>query len=90
VSTTEFDAECPHCGKLQELHTSVTDPDAVPTPGSISFCFTCGGISAYDEDLRLVHLTLDQMEEIDKSIELQNITRAWLQVRGKRDTDVVP
>jgi len=83
VSTTELDAHCPHCGKLQELHTSIGRP-ATPGPGDISFCFSCGGISTYNEDLQLVHLTLDQMEEMDKSIELQKLTQAWLQVKEEK------
>jgi hypothetical protein len=84
VTTTEFNTHCPHCGKLNECHTSVSDPDAIPGPGDMSFCFTCGGIAVYDEDLQLTHLTLEQMEEVDKSTTLQKMTKAWLQVKELR------
>jgi len=39
----------------------------------------------YDGDLQLVHLTPEQIEEVDKSTDLQKITQAWLQVRENKE-----
>jgi hypothetical protein len=51
---------CPHCKRKNHFHSNVDG--ASPLPGDFSICWDCKGIATYDEDLHLVHLTLEQME----------------------------
>jgi hypothetical protein len=38
---TEPSMECPHCGKVNDAVTCVTEPGATPDEGDISLCATC-------------------------------------------------
>lgn len=54
---------CPGCGTENDMATSATGADK-PHPGSISVCFRCGHISAFDEALRLRNLTDQEMHDV--------------------------
>lgn len=45
-----LDRTCPHCGKRNDGHTAIDGEPAVPKPGDVSLCFTCGGLGIYTED----------------------------------------
>lgn len=49
---TAFDATCPYCGVVQEVHTSFAG--ATPKEGDIMICIDCVNVGQYDAELRLV------------------------------------
>jgi hypothetical protein len=69
--THELLATCPYCF---EEHALVSNKDGLfPTPGDFSICWVCASVSAYDEDLNLVHLTEEQIETVNRDDEIRTI-----------------
>ena len=61
----EFDIDCPHCGRIREVHTGTGDAQGtVPKPGDVSVCFNCLGTSVFDEQLKLRLPTQQEAKEI--------------------------
>jgi hypothetical protein len=42
-------AQCPHCGDLQDAASGLEVP--TPSPGDMSVCGKCGGVSTYQKDM---------------------------------------
>lgn len=40
--------ECPHCGRVNTHHATANPVE--PSPGDLSLCWKCGGISVFTED----------------------------------------
>lgn len=77
---TEFEAACPHCGRMQEVHLG---PDsASPTPGDLSICWKCTGVSQYTETLDLQELPADRAIELMANPEVQKMLRLMRSVKG--------
>jgi len=79
---TEFEAACPHCGQTQEVHLG---PDgARPTPGDLSICWKCTGISQYTETLDLQELPADRAIELMANPSLQKMLALMRSAKGVR------
>lgn len=57
------ESRCLSCGKKLDGCTSVAC-DAMPSPGDVTICITCGHIMAFGDDLTLRELTDAEMYEI--------------------------
>lgn len=70
-----IDNSCPYCQYKTDAAAAV-DGDSGPSPGDISICWSCLGVSSFDRDLKLVktdtsHLGKSQrlyIEDIQKKI----------------------
>jgi hypothetical protein len=51
-ATRTISSPCPHCGKSLD---GATDPTggAVPSPGDLTLCVYCAGVSIFGEDMQL-------------------------------------
>lgn len=81
---TEFDAACPHCGRVNELHT---DPDAdsrSPEPGDISICWNCAGIAQYTETLSMQLIPEEQHAEIMLNPQLRKMLAIVRRAQAER------
>lgn len=56
-------SNCPDCSRSVNGALPVGD-NAPPQPGDIALCAYCGGLSLYDNDLRLRQPTIDEMDEL--------------------------
>lgn len=43
---------CPYCGRFNESHINMDDPNARPVKGDISVCLYCARVSVYTFSLR--------------------------------------
>src|SRR5205823_135015 len=46
--TTERITHCPHCARLNDLHSGA--PGTEPKPGDVGICWGCGGLLVFTED----------------------------------------
>jgi uncharacterized Zn finger protein len=77
--TMQMDMTCPYCGKKNELHDSVTDPGARPSPGDVSMCITCGSWGVFTEcDIRKP--TPHELDDIANTPECRRASAAWQRV----------
>jgi hypothetical protein len=84
-NSTEFDTECLFCGTVQELHASMEG--AIPKPGDLSICFSCGYVAAYGDDVtRLVPLTPEQQLFTESNDQFRAMMFA-LRVMKNREAD---
>lgn len=80
------DLTCPRCGYHMDTSSSVMDDGAVPRPGDVTICMNCGGLLAFDEDLRVqlpedevdiyLSATPDQLEQIKRM-------QSYIKARGR-------
>jgi hypothetical protein len=75
---------CTGCGKELDMTASVGG-DHPPEEGSITICFTCGHIMAFDGNLRLRDLTDKEIVAVagDKRVLAVQHARAIYSQRGK-------
>ena len=73
------DSKCPHCDYPNTGAMGI-DHDDKPSPGDASICIECGGISVFDQNLRLIKATSDQYNAI-----MQNpvVQRARSEILGR-------
>ena len=65
MKTTRLAPEpCLSCGALLDAASNLEDRK--PKPGSVSFCLYCKHIAAYDNQLKLRELTIDELIEVAK------------------------
>lgn len=57
--------KCPGCGYEVDTHTSANDPSETPSPNDISICLGCGTFNKFNEDLKLVPFTEEDLESTD-------------------------
>lgn len=62
MRSTAFDASCPYCGVVQEVHTSFAG--ATPKEGDIMICFDCVNVGQYDAELRLTKPSDELLKKI--------------------------
>lgn len=60
---------CGHCG-VQLEHASGA-PGEVPTPGCLTICTRCGGVSAFDEQMRPQRMTDEQYAALPEELRAQ-------------------
>jgi hypothetical protein len=58
------DTTCPYCGRTNDLHREVKQEGVGPSPGDVSVCFGCVGVSVYDENLALRIPTDEEFAEV--------------------------
>lgn len=67
-------SKCPNCGyKLDACTATKPGPDVRPSPGDASVCYRCGEILVFDERLRIVRPTPQQLAELRASKKLWRI-----------------
>ena len=82
----DYSHHCPYCGKHHNASTMVNDdPDRVPEPGMVGFCFECGEFSMVTEDRTQRRLTVDEHMEIWADPDIRKVRAAWLIVKGQID-----
>ena len=51
-STPTPEVACPFCGHLLDMAMcSPSTPEATPSPGDLSLCINCGGLTIFTEDM---------------------------------------
>lgn len=55
----EFDAECPHCGTLNQVHGH--ESGEMPSPDDWTICWTCLGPGVYTEGLAVRKMTAEEL-----------------------------
>lgn len=76
---------CPNCGKVNDGHTSPTDPDATPGDGDISMCLYCGYLGIYvvtDSTLSLRSPTAEESIELANNLKVQMVEQGRLRIMG--------
>jgi hypothetical protein len=56
-------SKCLNCGRVHDACTGI-DGAVTPHPGDVTICLMCGHIMSYDDDLRLVQLTAEQINMV--------------------------
>lgn len=80
TATSEFDHDCPWCGKHNELASNVTS-ESPPSPGDVSICIECANWSVFDDDMMSRKVAEDDPMMADPKIKI--ITLAVQQLREK-------
>jgi hypothetical protein len=71
---------CPHCGKFNDCHTCVSEPNAVPSDGDCTMCIGCGKWSTFENgDFRLP--TMEEWGIIIRSPDCRRAERAWQRMK---------
>lgn len=76
--------ECPACGYVMDCVTVAEGEDAIPRPGDISMCLSCGAFLNFDRDL-YYQLANEQELKEDLSPGQMSImlrARAFIRARG--------
>lgn len=63
--------QCPKCGYKMDTHTSANDPSETPSPNDISICLNCGTFNKFNEDLKLVEFTQEDLENTDSELRVE-------------------
>lgn len=71
---------CPHCAKVFDAHTHVSEPDVRPQPGDLSVCLYCAQPMYYDQQGLLRAATRDYLEDAGPEI-CQQILRVQRAIR---------
>lgn len=72
---------CPHCGKVNDAQTCITEPGASPEKGDVSLCFTCAGVAVFTGEGMTVRLPTD--EEAAEFAADGRITGAQAMIRAR-------
>jgi hypothetical protein len=59
--------KCPRCGYEIDAHSNA-DSEATPKANDVSICLKCAGFNKFDENLKLVEFTAEDMENTDPSL----------------------
>lgn len=66
-TTTEVPSSpCGHCGRSNELSSG--EKGHVPAPGHLAICAGCAGVNRYDEELRLVRVSEEELAMLPEDI----------------------
>jgi hypothetical protein len=76
---------CPHCGYEVDSHTTVSSEQTLPEKDDLSVCFHCANFLKYDQDLKLVPFTEEDISKTDtETLEvLKNIAERVKEHRKK-------
>jgi len=58
--------ECPNCKSSIDMHTEVNGEESTPVKGDLSICFKCATLLTFTEDMKLVPMTPEELEAIEK------------------------
>jgi hypothetical protein len=72
---------CGHCGK--ELDAASAAPGERPEPGCYSICTACGGLSRFDDEMRLVRVSDEELAEMPEYFQAQAQEMKALILQGK-------
>lgn len=72
---------CGHCGK--ELDAASGAPGEVPRPGCFSVCTACGGINRFDDQMRLVRVSDEELAALPAEFQSQMQEMKAFLVQGK-------
>lgn len=88
-SAQHKETSCPGCGAGLDASTD-SDGDALPSPGDLSVCAYCTAFLAYEEDLALRLLTLEEITELpdETRIQLQRLRKFF--TKHRRGLEVTP
>jgi hypothetical protein len=65
--TTRLDDDnCPKCG--YNLSAATSDVGATPEPGDYSICIECYAFLRFDDNLKLIALTEEELDELPQEI----------------------
>lgn len=79
---------CPNCGyKLDAASVLGSDDNISPEAGDISVCFSCTAFLIYDDDLKSLMLTPDQLLQLPDYL-LLDMTRARLYINKFSHEDI--
>jgi hypothetical protein len=72
---------CPHCGKLNDQNTCISEPSGMPDNGDVCLCIGCGKWAVFNNgEYRLP--TMDEWSVILKDPVCQKAERAWKKMRA--------
>jgi hypothetical protein len=78
----QVDGTCPHCGKVNYLHTDFNGK--TPKHDDVSICIDCGQFAVFDLQNKCLRLpTADEQLEFERMPEARRYRAAWSTVRGK-------
>jgi hypothetical protein len=84
VLSTAFDAVCPYCGTVQEVHTSFAG--ATPKENDIMICMSCLNVGCYGADLQLVKPSDELLEKIMADDYVQKVLFALRTVKRRNES----
>jgi hypothetical protein len=67
---------CPYCGVVMDAATH-TDGDKAPEAGDLCFCIACGNWQQFDQDLRRIPASQEQLDYAAKDERTRAIKLAW-------------
>ena len=73
---------CPKCGVQHDAATASDGSGIGPVKGDLSICVDCGSINVFDDDLKLVTITEEQLSEGYDDETLAEIRRVSSMVAG--------
>ena len=77
MTTTQMPpSSCPSCGYRLEAATSVAG-SFVPCPGDLSFCFSCGALNQFAEDLTVRIPSPEALAKLEALPEIAKLRAAW-------------
>jgi hypothetical protein len=71
LTTRTPECNCPYCGHKFDRVSSIREPRA-PRPGDFTLCIKCGLLMAFDQELRVRGLNLEDLKAL-KDPSLQDI-----------------
>jgi hypothetical protein len=87
VTTRIKPVTCPHC---RVVHDAASHDTAVPSPGDISVCIMCAGLSTYTANMQLRKLTQRELLELKANLawlKVQQYQAAIISMHNSRKTD---
>jgi hypothetical protein len=72
---------CPGCGHKLDAVTAPFDAAARPSPDDRTVCLNCGYVMKFDDELRLIDLTVDETIEAHRNPEIQQMLRAIRRIK---------
>lgn len=72
---------CPHCGTEVDAATAAGAIGARPSPGDLTVCAYCGGLSEYLQNMTLAPTSLGEVEDLETRQALRRAQAAVLRHR---------
>lgn len=79
-TTTLEQDKCPACKK--DLNTAApVDGEAVPKPGDFQICIHCGTWSEYNDDMKLVAFTQEDLDAVHPTLR-KEMDEVWARIQA--------
>jgi len=75
---------CPYCGYEVDSHTTVSSEQTLPEKDDLSVCFNCANICKYDQDLKLIPFTEEDVLNTDSET-LETLKNVVEKIKNYRD-----